>query len=206
MTHILTELAHSTKETPRRILADARMSSSMKALSLLTLALSLLSNASPLSAETLESSNPFLPPGYGKIETAKKITPVVENGPISREIEFRGIVQLDGVYQFSVYNKTEQKGYWLRENQSENGISIRSFDPENQSITINMNGRSERLTLMSESGAPMPVAVSVNTSQNSQSNANTQNLPSNLQNLTQNSDSDSRRRVIPRRRVILPKK
>jgi hypothetical protein len=205
MTHILTEPAHSTKETPRRILADARMPSSMKALSLLTLALSLLSNASPLSAETLESSNPFLPPGYGKIETAKKITPVVENGPISREIEFRGIVQLDGVYQFSVYNKTEQKGYWLQENQSENGISIRSFDPENQSITINMNGRSERLTLMSESGAPMPVAVSVNTAQNSQSKANTPAIP-NLQNSTQNNSSDNRRRVIPRRRVILPKK
>ena len=55
-----------------------------------SLTFALLASVSILSAETLESSNPFLPPGYSEKKEAPK--PVVQsNGPISREIEFRGL-------------------------------------------------------------------------------------------------------------------
>lgn len=172
----------------------------------LTLSFALtLSSICTLSAETLESKNPFLPPGYGKEAPVQKVEPVVQNGPISREVEFRGIVQLDGVYQFSVFNKSSQKGYWLRENESEDGISIRSFDAESMSITLQMNGRSERLTLMSESDAPLPVSTSVSITQPNNTNANIP-TPPNLGITNNSNNSEDRRRVIPRRRVILPKK
>ena len=193
------------------VIARARRASQVKPLRLLTLTLTLtlLSNASALSAETLESSNPFLPPGYGEKKPEAPKPVVAVNGPISREIEFRGLVKLDGEYQFSVFNKSEQKSYWLRQNEAaKQGITVRGYDADSRTITVNMNGRSERLTLMSASESPLPVVSSV--TQPSNPNANQPTLPpglANIRNNNANSNSgDDRRRVIPRRRVILPKK
>ena len=165
----------------------------------LTLTLALAHSA---SAATLESKNPFLPPGYGKKEV-KPPPPVVQaNGPISREIEFRGLMQFGGVYQFSVYNKSEQKAYWLYENQAEGGITVRGYDADSRTVTVNMNGRSERLTLMTTNDAPLPVVASTSAPVNP--NAAKPQLPPGLQNPTNNASGN--KRVIPRRRVILPKK
>lgn len=163
----------------------------------------------PLSGETLESSNPFLPAGYGEEkEVAPPPVVVPTNGPISREIEFRGLAKLEGVYQFSVFNKSEQKSYWLTENEAAaQGLTVRSYDPESRSITVAMNGRSERLTLKSASDSPLPVVSSM--PQPNRPDVTPPNLPpglTNNANANRNNNGDNRRRVIPRRRVILPKK
>lgn len=163
-----------------------------------------LSCADTLHAETLESKNPFLPPGYGETKKEPPPPPPQTNGPISRELEFRGIIQLDGVLEYSLFHKAEQKGYWLAENQSQDGIQVRGYDRNAKALTVSMNGRTERLTLRSPNETPLPVASSINPAGN---NGNPPGLPSGLQN-TNNKDNDSdssnRRRVIPRRRVILP--
>ncbi|MDQ8193378.1 hypothetical protein QEH59_03010 [Coraliomargarita sp. SDUM461004] len=197
-------LRRSFRCAERCLAPHIRRSTPAKALRLLALALA-SSFSHITTAETLESSNPFLPPGYGEKQTEPPKPVVQTNGPISREIEFRGVVKFNNNYQFSVFNKTEQKGYWIKENQAEGGISVRSYDADSRTITVNMNGRSERLTLMSVSDAPLPVVSS--TTQPKQS-ANTATLPPGLENAnnTNTNTSDNRRRVIPRRRVILPKK
>ncbi len=172
-----------------------------KSLCLLTLTL-----AQSASAETLESKNPFLPPDYG-VKQEEAPAPVVQtNGPISREVEFRGLIKLNGAYQFSIFNKSEQKSYWLAENEAaQHGISVRGYDAASRTVTVNMNGRSERLTLMTASDAPLPVATS--TTQPANTNAKAPQLPPELQNTINNNNSkNNRRRTPPRRRVILPKK
>ena len=207
---MLTDLAQVMKDAFRRGFTcedrsapvDIRRTSQVKSLLTLTLTLTLTTTS---AAETLESSNPFLPPGYGEEKPEPPKTVVVSNGPISREVEFRGVVKLNNRYQFSVFNKTEQKGYWIEENKAEGGISVRSYDAEARTLTVNMNGRSERLTLMSASDAPLPVVSSVN---QATSSAKQPTLPPGIKNLNSsnnNSNSENRRRVIPRRRVILPK-
>jgi len=165
------------------------------------LALALLC-AGSLHAQTLESKNPFLPPGYGDAKKEPPPPPPQTNGPISRELEFRGIVQLNGVLEYSLFHKAEQKGYWLAENQSQDGIQIRSYDRNAKALTVSMNGRTERLTLMSPNETPLPVASSINPAGN---NRNPPELPPSLQNRDKDDkDGNKRRRVIPRRRVILP--
>lgn len=160
----------------------------------LTLPLSLSSEESQLS-----ESSPFLPPGYGE-EAPKPQKPVVQpQGPISREIEFRGVARIGGVYQFSIYNKKEQKGYWLKENAAEDGISISNYNPNSSTIIVLMNGRSERLTLATATEKPLPVAQT-----KPGSNARPPSLPPQLQN--KSSNQNKKRRTVPRRRVILPKK
>jgi hypothetical protein len=209
MPHLLKDLAQTIKETDRKVCTGkslrarscAWLSSLVKPLiSILTLS---LAATATLSAETLETANPFLPPGYGE-KKPEAPTPVVQkNGPISREIEFRGVLKINGKYQFSVFNKSEKKSYWISENQAESGISIRGYEADSHTLTVNMNGRSEQLTLISASDSPLPVISSVNQA-NKPSNASNTNLPPNLENLTNN--NNDRRRVVPRRRVILPKK
>ena len=165
----------------------------------------LIAGVSVLSAESLESSNPFLPPGYGEKKEAPK--PVVQsNGPISREIEFRGFFKMNGQYQFSLFNKRDQKSYWLKENEAAaQGISVRNYDSGSQSLTISMSGRTERITLIAANSSPLPVVASVSPPVNTNGNAQQPKLPPVLQNITKpNTNNDVKR--VPRRRVILPKK
>lgn len=168
-----------------------------------TLILGLSALLTPLCAESsLSEKSPFLPPGHG-VKPPEPVKPTVQpEGPITRELEFRGLVEIGGVYQFSIFNKKDQKGYWLKEDKaSESGIVVRDYDEDSSSIIVNMNGRSERLTLMAATENPMPVAQATATTVNPA----TPNLPPGL-NIQQQSNDNTNRRTIPRRRVVLPKK
>ena len=169
-------------------------------------AFALLAGVSLLSAESLESSNPFLPPGFSEKKEAPE--PVVQsNGPISREIEFRGLVKVNGQYQFSLFNKRDQKSHWLKENEAATqGISVRNYDSNSRSLTVSMSGRTERLTLVSPSPAPLAVVTSVSPPVNTNGNAKLTGLPPVLQNITKPNNNNDVNRAVPRRRVILPKK
>ena len=172
----------------------------------ISFAVLLLAGLSMLSAETLESSNPFLPPGYGEEKEAPK--PVVQsNGPISREIEFRGLFKMNGQYQFSLFNKRDQKSYWLKENEAAaQGISVRNYDSGSQSITVSISGHTERITLITANSSPLPVVASVSPPVNTNGNAKQPGLPPELQNVLEPNNNSGSKKTVPRRRVILPKK
>ena len=171
-----------------------------------SLSFALLASVSILSAETLESSNPFLPPGYSDKKEAPK--PVVQsNGPISREIEFRGLAEMDGQYQFSLFNKRDQKSYWLKENEAAaQGISVRNYDSDSKSLTVSVSGRTERLTLVTASSSPLPVVSSVSQPVNTNGKAKQSALLPGPQNIAKANNGNNTNRAVPRRRVILPKK
>jgi hypothetical protein len=154
-----------------------------------------------VAASSLESKNPFLPPGHN---TPKVVAPppVQTNGPIAREIEFRGVVEINGAYKLSLFNKSDQKSYWIKVGEKKEGIHVTAFDLDSMAVTLHQNGRSERLSLMEATDAPMPVVVS--TQATPQTATPRINLPPGLQNAT--NSNTNQRRVIPRRRVILPKK
>lgn len=156
--------------------------------------------ASLSASSTLENKNPFLPPGHNK-PVVQAPPPVQTNGPLSRELELRGVVEIDGVYKLSMFNKNEQKGYWIKVGEKKEGIYITAFDLDNMAVTVNQNGRSERLSLMESTDAPMPVVMSTTPTPQA---ANPAKLPPGLENATNTNNTP--RRVIPRRRVILPKK
>ncbi len=164
------------------------------------LIVSLLISVQILTAGTLEEENPFLPPGYGE-EKPEPPKPVVQqNGPLARELEFRGIIRFGGERKFSVFNKSENKAYWLKENEMDAGIKVSGYDANSRSITVVKNGRAERLSLMDATHAPVPVATSVTMPK--PGNGKQANIPSIKPNNTQNTNKN----VVPRRRVILPKK
>ncbi len=174
--------------------AKTMIKTSLIAMACLTLSASLCAAASKL-----ETNSPFLPPGYNTKKAAPPKPAPKANGPLSREIEFHGIFQMNGIYEFSLFNKKENRSYWIEENGAENGLSVRNFNLDAMSITVTLNGQTEQLTLMTPTDSPLPVATSTSAAKR----PNQPNIPG-LK--TTRKPSTSKSRVIPRRRVILPKK
>lgn len=159
--------------------------------------------AEPVQGSRLSDKSPFLPPGHGESNKPAPPPAPVADGPLSREFEFRGVVQIGSNYQFSFFSKKENKGYWISENTPVSGMNARSYDPGNGTVIFSKDGRSERLTLMSATDSPLPVALSTNTSESappSVRETRSEATPPGIDNVNTN------RRVIPRRRVILPQK
>ena len=165
-------------------------------LACLTLGISLAAASSKL-----ESNSPFLPAGHNSMKVVPKTPPVV-NGPLSRELEFRGIVQMNGIYEFSLFNKKLNRGYWIAENGAESGISVRNFDLSRMRTTVSQNGRSEQLTLMTATDSPLPVAIAVPPTSTNSTPTRVSSRPK-FSKFGPNSEKNA---AIPRRRVILPKK
>jgi hypothetical protein len=157
-----------------------------------------------VAAANLDTNSPFLPPGYGQQRTAPPKKPPTTNSRLQRELEFRGIVQLNGTFRFSLFHKKENKSYWIKLNESVSGIRINSFNPDNNSIVVNMGGQDESLTLMTASESPLPVPTSPQIGMPNTSKVKKPALPSELQ--RPKNSSNQTNRVVPRRRVILPKK
>lgn len=153
----------------------------------------------------LESNSPFLPPGYGTLKPALP-KPIQNNGALAKDLEFRGVVQLDGVYQFSFFKKSENRGYWVAEGQSENGISVDSFSADSMQVTVTSNGRTEKLDLMAASESPLPVVASAPFGPAARPPTLPAGLPQNVQSPNRAQNNQPKRRTIPRRRVILPPK
>lgn len=154
------------------------------------------------AASTLEKRNPYLPQDHNKKEV-KAPPPVQKSGPLAREIEFRGVAQLNDVYQFSIFDKTEQKSHWIKMGSTKEGIKITKFDADSMSVTLNKSGRTEKLSLMEATDKPMPVAVSAPPSTKKPTNAQLKRpvgLPG-----AKPTNTNNKNKVV-RRRVVLPKK
>lgn len=160
----------------------------------------LLSVSGTLDATTgLAKNSPFLPPNT---VTKPKATPPPPptNRVVAQQLEFRGLIKFGGQYRFSLFDKRNQKGYWLSQNQGHDGILISSYDNRSQTVVVQFSGRTERLTLMSATDAPLPVATSnPQPSVSKPINA----LPPGVKNPTL---SKGNQKTIPRRRVIIPTK
>ncbi len=119
--------------------------------------------AAPMAGAALESNliehSPFLPPGWGKkTETAPVVeeAPVVQ-GPLSRELEFRGIFEMGGEIQFSIFDKSTQEGKWIPLNGGTDRFSIIRYNEGKESIMVKSGSRLEEITLADPDDKPMPV-------------------------------------------------
>jgi len=110
--------------------------------------------------ESLVSNSPFLP------QTA--ITQTTSSGVLDR-FELRGVASFGGVPTFSVYDTTNNRGYWIPLNGSESGVRIASYDPATEAVVVEGEGGSRRLFLkeaqIQTMMPPAPVNVGVVPSQ-----------------------------------------
>jgi hypothetical protein len=160
----------------------------------------------------IQTKNPFLPHNYGKKAVVKTPPPqATANGPLGRELELRGIVKMGGRYRFSIFNRKENKGYWIPEAQSKAGISVGDYDLDAKMVVVSKGQQTEQLTLKMADSRPLPVrstGPSISTGA-AKDNRRTTAKPGatpiqTLINKTNNQTSSPPTKV--RRRVILPRK
>jgi hypothetical protein len=171
----------------------------------------LLSMAVEIRAD-IQTKNPFLPHNYGKKAAAKTPPPrVTANGPLGRELELRGIVKMGGRYRFSIFNRKENKGYWIPEAQSKAGITVDDYDLDAKMVVVSKGEQTEQLTLRTADSRPLPVRTSGPTISTgaAKDNRRTTAKPATsdiqtLINKTNNQTPSPAPKV--RRRVILPRK
>lgn len=109
--------------------------------------------ALPPQAATLVDKSPFIPPGFQPPEERRQ-APVRPTPPPSRNLEFRGVYELDGILHINIHDRGENKGEWVTLNDASAGFLVTDFSLETDSITIEIDGESSELSLASTQRAP----------------------------------------------------
>jgi len=82
-------------------------------------------------------------------------------------LEFRGMYADNGVTYFSIYNSVTKQSNWVPQGEAQGGtipFSVKSYDPDNESVVIDNGGQAVSLqlhqaTVVPYSGAPAAVAA-----------------------------------------------
>jgi len=72
---------------------------------------------------------------------------VTASGQNAASLEFRGVFADQGEYFFSLYDTATRRGVWVGLNEPGNPFLVRSYDPANESLTAEYQGRTLQLTL-----------------------------------------------------------
>jgi len=155
----------------------------------------------PPARAALADSNPFLPPGYGDEEAEKQKPKKEQPKPerASRNLELRGLVEIDGEHWASIFDKQKKTSYWLKSGQSEEGLSVRQVNPDDRSLIVSYRGRTEQLRLNQSDNAPLPVKTTAKNGSNggdSSSENKSSNKSSNKSGKTDSGNAPRRRRVV----------
>ncbi|MBC2592833.1 hypothetical protein H5P28_01025 [Ruficoccus amylovorans] len=151
--------------------------------------------------EALVEHSPFLPPGWGE----KKVTPpaAITTAPsfISRQLEFKGLIEMDGVTRFSIFDKKNNVGHWVTVDESINDFEVVRYDPQKQSILIRSGGQTEEIALATADDSPMQISgAPVSSVRATVSSRPVVTLPTTGNNSSERSPGPK----IPRRRIVRP--
>ena len=78
----------------------------------------------------------------------------------SHPFELRGVMKLQGIWQFSIMNVNTKESFWLKMGKTTHGITPISYDQESASLAIDQNGNHYRLALAKPDEAPLAVTTS----------------------------------------------
>ena len=104
----------------------------------------------------LVDNSPFIPDNFKARQKAKK-PPPKKPANTALEFEFRGVYSLGGEYQFSIYNKKEQKGEWVSLGETGSSFQVTGYDEASHSIQLNIDGKTEEIALRTPDNKPIPV-------------------------------------------------
>jgi hypothetical protein len=108
---------------------------SLQHLILPLLGMVLVTLPAPAGSNLLENS-PFLPPNNA-LGAAQEATP----------LELRSILKAGNVYEFSLYDTAKKQSTWVGLNEAGHDFLVKTFDPANNSVTVEQRSRTYKLTL-----------------------------------------------------------
>lgn len=105
--------------------------------------------------ESLRDRSPFLPPAAQKSNA---------QGDALSSIELTGILSVDGKPKFSVRDTSSGRSFWIGLGETEEGLTIRSYDEAASSVVVEGRGESRQLVIRearvtTATGIPVPIQV-----------------------------------------------
>ena len=85
----------------------------------------------------LLENSPFLPPNVSATGAAQEATP----------LELRSVLKAGGDYEFSLYDTAKKQSTWAKLNESGYDFIVKAFDPEKDTVTVELRNRTYKLTL-----------------------------------------------------------
>ncbi len=145
-----------------------------------------------LQGTDLVDNSPFIPDNFNARQKANKPQ---SNKPKTSglEVEFRGVYSIDGEYHFSIYNKKDQKGEWVRLGETGATYEVTGYDEASNSIQLNIDGKNQEMTLRTPDNKPIPVQTA---------NATPKKTRQEL--AAANRAARAKKKPVVRRRVIVP--
>jgi hypothetical protein len=92
--------------------------------------------------------SPFLPKGHGEASRGPLNAPT--NTPLD-QLEFRGIVTMGGQTSLSLFDPAANRGYWMKEGESQAGYTLVSHNKSGQSIVVRSSAGERSIPLKAAS-------------------------------------------------------
>lgn len=105
-----------------------------------------LAGSAGAQGEDLKEGNPFLPENYQQQNQAEAAPEPVRANPLDK-LELRGITSLGKVQSFSVFDTKVSKGFWVKLNETVEGVSVSDYNKSDESVLVRSGGFSKRLKL-----------------------------------------------------------
>lgn len=91
--------------------------------------------------------SPFLPPDFRGDQRARPQEPVPQTRPLSRHYRFTGVVGFRGERKFAFMDLREDRGYWIPEGETVQGLRVMEFDAPGRRVMLTDGSRREWLAL-----------------------------------------------------------
>ena len=89
------------------------------------------------AGSNLLENSPFLPPNVSAAGAAQEAAP----------LELRSVLKAGGEYEFSLYDSAKKQSTWARLNEPGYDFVIKAYDPEKDTVTVELRNRTFKLTL-----------------------------------------------------------
>ena len=89
------------------------------------------------AGSNLLENSPFLPPNLSAAGAAQDAAP----------LELRSVLKAGGEYEFSLYDPAKKQSTWARLNEPGHDFVVKAYDPEKDTVTVELRNRTFKLTL-----------------------------------------------------------
>ena len=104
-------------------------------------------------ASNLVVNSPFIPADFqSSLDSRTNEARKRSANRLSRQIQFRGLVQIDSEWEFCIYDTKSNKGDWVPLGNANAAYHVVEFFPETQSIMVRLDGREEEIFLERSEG------------------------------------------------------
>lgn len=103
---------------------------------------------------SLLSKSPFAPP----------TAPVAAAEQKAGRFELRGVVAIGAEPRFSLFDTSNSKNYWLRLNETEEGVRVTGYDRSKEAVTVEVDGQKieavlKEMQIVAMAAPPPPVPM-----------------------------------------------